>query len=209
MITAVVGAGGKTSLIHALTARYRAAGKRVFVTTSTHMYIEADTLLTDDAAQLIEALETTGYVMAGLPRGEKIGPLSRETYEAVCHHADEVLIEADGARHMAVKVPREGEPVIDENVEEIVVVCGLHALGKTVVEAAFHPEMVAEFLGTSKEEQLTFERICTLIRHGYIEPLRRRYPNKKITVHPVTNGTTEQQMMAEQMKREMSGILEE
>ena len=209
MIIAVVGAGGKTSLIHALTAQYRAEGKRVFVTTSTHMYIEPDTMLTDDAARLIEVLETKGYVMAGLPRGEKIGPLSRETYEEVCRHADAVLVEADGARHKAVKVPREGEPVIDENVEEIIVVCGLHALGKTMAEAAFHPEMVAEFLGTSEEEPLTFERICTLIWNGYIEPLRRRYPNKKITVHPATNGTTEQQLLAEQMKREMSGILED
>ena len=48
MIQAVVGSGGKTTLIHRLAEEYRAQGKKVFVTTTTHMRIEADTLLTDD-----------------------------------------------------------------------------------------------------------------------------------------------------------------
>ena len=47
MIQAVVGSGGKTTLIHRL-ARIPRQGKKVFVTTTTHMRIEADTLLTDD-----------------------------------------------------------------------------------------------------------------------------------------------------------------
>ena len=47
MIIAVVGSGGKTSLIRQLAAQYRQEGKTVLITTTTHMYIEADTLLTD------------------------------------------------------------------------------------------------------------------------------------------------------------------
>ena len=44
MIRAFVGAGGKTTLIHKQAAQYRAEGKRVFVTTSTHMFMEGDTV---------------------------------------------------------------------------------------------------------------------------------------------------------------------
>ena len=93
MIISVVGSGGKTTLIKKLAQQYRNQGKSVFVTTTTHMYIEADTLLTDDAAAIIQALKETGYAMAGIPAGEKIRSLSRETFDAVCAHADVVLVE--------------------------------------------------------------------------------------------------------------------
>ena len=39
MIIAVVGSGGKTTLIKKLAEQYRAQGKKVFVTTTTHMFI--------------------------------------------------------------------------------------------------------------------------------------------------------------------------
>ena len=57
MIVAVVGSGGKTTLIKNLAQTYRAEGKTVLVTTTTHMFIEEDTLLTDDAEVIIRALE--------------------------------------------------------------------------------------------------------------------------------------------------------
>ena len=103
MIIAVVGSGGKTTLIKKLAARYRREGKTVLVTTTTHMFIEEDTLLTDDAEQIISAIQETGYAMAGVPDGIKIKALSRETFEAVCACADVVLVEADGSKHMPLK----------------------------------------------------------------------------------------------------------
>ena len=103
MIQAVVGSGGKTTLIHRLAEEYRAQGKKVFVTTTTHMRAEPDTLLTDDPEPILRALEQTGYAMAGIPEGEKIRALSPATYAAVCARADEVLVEADGSRRLPLK----------------------------------------------------------------------------------------------------------
>ena len=82
MITAVVGSGGKTSLIKELAQTYRAQGKSVFVTTTTHMFLEEDTLCTDDSARIISRLKATGYVMAGLSEGVKIKGLSKATYDS-------------------------------------------------------------------------------------------------------------------------------
>ena len=79
MIISVVGSGGKTTLIKKLAEQYKNEGKTVFVTTSTHMFTEKDTLLTDDAAIITGRLKETGYAMAGLPEGEKIKALSRDT----------------------------------------------------------------------------------------------------------------------------------
>ena len=112
MVKAFVGSGGKTTLIKRQARQYRAEGKRVFVTTSTHMFIEEDTLLTDDAETILRELDRTGYVMAGRPEGVKIKALSRETYLRVCDRADVVLVEADGSRGLPIKVPGSGEPVI-------------------------------------------------------------------------------------------------
>ena len=68
MVTAVVGAGGKTTLIRELSARYRAQGTRVLVTTSTHMFRERHTLVDAEAAELVTVLQTEGFAMAaGMP----------------------------------------------------------------------------------------------------------------------------------------------
>ena len=56
MIKAIVGAGGKTSLIKRYVEKYRAQGLKVFVTTSTHMFIEENTLLTDDADDILQQI---------------------------------------------------------------------------------------------------------------------------------------------------------
>lgn len=181
MIRAFVGAGGKTTLIHEQAARYRAQGKRVFVTTSTHMFIEPDTVLSDDPEVILAQLNRTGYVMAGIPEGEKIRSLSSETYERVCSYADVVLLEADGSSRKPIKFPNSTEPVLYDNVEEIVVVCGLQAIGKPLIEIAHRPELVKACLGAQDDTIITLEHIAALVREGYLRPLREKY--RKVSVY--------------------------
>ena len=180
MIRAFVGAGGKTTLIHEQAARYRAQGKRVFVTTSTHMFIEPDTVLSDDPEVILAQLNRTGYVMAGIPEGEKIRSLSSETYERVCSYADVVLLEADGSNRKPIKYPNSTEPVLPDNVEEIVVVYGLQAIGKPLIEIAHRPELVKVCLGAQDDTIITLEHIAVLVREGYLRPLRKRYKNVSV-----------------------------
>ncbi len=47
-VISIVGAGGKTTLVHKLAREYHRRGKGVLVTTTTHMYVEADTDLSCD-----------------------------------------------------------------------------------------------------------------------------------------------------------------
>ena len=56
MMLAFVGSGGKTTLLKKMAADFRSQGKTVFVTTTTHMFIEADTVLSDDADVILRAL---------------------------------------------------------------------------------------------------------------------------------------------------------
>lgn len=196
MIYAVVGSGGKTSLIHRMAEEYKKAGKKVFVTTSTHMAIEPDTLLTDDGESIIREMQEKGYVMAGLPEGKKIHELSQETYAKVCKHADVVLVEADGSNHLPVKFPNATEPVIYSNIQEILIVCAPHAIGKTLKEAAFRKELVLECLQVPEETRVTAGHIQKLVREGYLKNLRQKYPDKKIRICPAHLDTPEQKEIA-------------
>lgn len=202
MIKAFVGAGGKTTLIHRQAEQYRGTGKTVFVTTSTHMFIEPDTLLTDDPEEIIRQLRRTGYAMAGIPEGEKIRALSPETYARVCRHADVVLVEADGSARKPIKFPKASEPVIAENMEEIVVVCGLQAIGKPLKEAAHRPELVMACLGVSQDTIITLEHIAKLVRKGYLRPLREKHPQAALSVYPVGGSREEQCRILSLLKEE-------
>ncbi len=216
MIQAIVGAGGKTSLIKKYAEEYLAQGKKVFVTTSTHMFIEEDTLVTDHGDAIIEELERTGYVMAGnqaqrkeeafQAEGEerpKIRALSEETYLKVCEKADAVLIEADGSKHLPIKFPSEKEPVIYQNVDEIIVVCGLHAIGHKAKEVSHRWELVKECLEISEETPVTAEHIQKLVRKGYLEPLKKAYPDKKIKIEPNHNDSLYQRAAAALMRADL------
>ena len=184
MIVAVVGSGGKTTLIKNLAQKYRAEGKTVLVTTSTHMFIEEDTLLTDDADDIICTLEERGMVMAGVPEGIKIKALSPETFEAVSSFADVVLVEADGSKHMPLKFPSATEPVIPPRVEEIILVWGPHGLGKPARAVCHRLELVMHCLGIDGDTLITREHVFQLLEEGYLKPLKQRYPDVKILVYP-------------------------
>ncbi len=227
MIYAIVGSGGKTTLIHKSAEKYRKQGKKVFVTTSTHMFAEPDTLLTDDADTILRELQEKGYVMAGQPIPErmlqedgnngqwtkseertasaktKMKALSKSTYDKVCRAADIVLLEADGSRHLPIKFPNQTEPVLYGKEDEIIIVTGLHALGRPMRDAAHRPELVKACLGITEDTIITAEHIQTLLRKGYLEPLRQKYPEKKITTRPSHDDSLYQKALAALIQADM------
>lgn len=189
MVIAIVGSGGKTTLLKQMAHTYRSQGKKVFITTTTHMYIEEDTILSDDATIIIDKLRTEGYAMAGVPEGEKIKSLSYETYKKVGSYADVVLVEADGSKHMPFKYPSAIEPVIPDNTDQIIIVTGLHGLNKPAFSVCHRLQLVKECLGIEDHTPITSEHVLKLLKEGYIKPLSKQYPHITLTVHPVHDGT--------------------
>lgn len=204
MIMAVVGSGGKTTLIKKYAERYLRRGLKVLVNTSTHMAIEKDALITDDPGIIIKALDENHYVMAGRMDGEKLGSLSENTYNKVCEHADIVLTEADGSNRKPVKFPASYEPVIYDNVDRIIIVCGLHALGRKVEEAAHRPELVKNVLDISDDTAIVPFHIQTLVKKGYVEPLKKKYPKKEIVIEPSHDGSAYQRHIAALIKADIN-----
>ncbi len=211
MIISVVGSGGKTTLVKKLARQYREEGKTVLVTTSTHMFIEEDTLLTDDAAVIIHALQETGYAMAGIPDDQKFKALSKETFEAVRPYADVVLVEADGSKNLPLKYPNSTEPVIPEGTDEIIVVCGLNALGQKAKIVCHRLELVKACLDIEDDTVIEPVHVQMLISEGYLKPLRKKYPQASVRVQPRHDGSLYQRVIASllQMEQDVSAIRKE
>ncbi|MBO7251415.1 MAG: putative selenium-dependent hydroxylase accessory protein YqeC [Oscillospiraceae bacterium] len=204
MIYAIVGSGGKTGLLKEMAARFRQQGKTVFVTTTTHMFIEEDTVLTDDIDVIINALRKNGYVFAGVPDGLKIKGLPEAVYTAVCDIADVVLVEADGSKHMPLKYPNETEPVIPDNADEIMVVCGLHGLNKAAKDVCHRLELVKQHLRINDDTLINPDHVYTLLMEGYVKPLQEKYPRKKITLIPKHDGSLYQRTIAAMLKEQQN-----
>ena len=202
MVIAIVGSGGKTTLLKQMAKEYWAAGKKVFVTTTTHMFQEDDTLITDDHEIILRTLERDGYVMAGIREGDKIKGLSEESYLAVCAAADVVLVEADGSKRMPLKYPNSTEPVIPSNADEIIVVCGLQALGKRVKDVCHRPELVKSCLKIEDDTMIEPSHIQKLVTEGYLAPLRKKFPEKKIRLMPRHDETLYQRTIASLLQAE-------
>ena len=196
MIISIVGSGGKTTLLKKLAAAYRAEGKSVLITTSTHMFIEEGMLLTDDKDTIMHALQDKGFAMAGVPDGKKIKALSKETFDAVCTHADVVLVEADGSKCLPLKYPNAAEPVIPENTDEIIVVCGLNAIGQKAKDVCHRLELVKACLDIENDTIITPEHVQKLVTEGYLQPLRAAYPQARIRVSPRHDGSLYQRAIA-------------
>lgn len=204
MIKAIVGSGGKTTLIRQLAKDYYDQGYKVFVTTSTHMMIEEKTLLSDDAQTIIHELEKNRYVMAGIQEGSKIKALSYDTYMEVCQHADVVLIEADGSKQMPLKFPNENEPVIYDHVDEILVVTSLLALDHKAKECV-HRLNEIDFI--QEDDVITANHVQRLLREGYLKPLKNRYPDKKITIKVNHDASLYQRSLARLIEEDMDASL--
>jgi probable selenium-dependent hydroxylase accessory protein YqeC len=153
---ALVGAGGKTTVLFALAEELKRKGKRVIASTTTKvwhreaMQSERVLLLHDDADwrnRRSEDLSGAGILFVGrtiLDSGkvEGISPsLADEIYEDSRVHY--LIVEADGSAGHPLKAPAEHEPVIPSSVTMVVGVMGLEAIGACLDKAtAFRIEEV-------------------------------------------------------------------
>ena len=204
MIRAFVGSGGKTGTIMKQAAAYRQQGLRVLIATSTQMGAREGTIIGDDPQPIIAALENEGFAMAGTKanREGKIAALSEETFRAVSKHADIVLVEADGSRQHPLKFPNDNEPVIPEGTDEIVVICGLSAIGQPAKDVCHRLELVKAAIGIEDDTIITAQHVRELVDKAYMTPLAKQYPDARISLYPCQRDTAYLQQLAEELEKE-------
>ena len=155
-ITALIGGGGKTTLMYTLAEELRRRGT-VLVTTSTHIQRpeQYPTLLTADAAAVAAALATHGVVcVAGeTAEGKLCAPAL--SFELLAALADFVLVEADGSRRLPLKAHAPHEPVIPPNARRTVYVVGADGFGHPIRQVCHRPERYAALCGAAEDDIVT------------------------------------------------------
>lgn len=177
---AVVGGGGKTSLIFYLAKLLAEKGKKVIVATSTHMAKDSchPFACWGNESLLYDNLSAWGYSVVGVPENTtgKITCPSQPNWEDLLRYCDILLVEADGAHGRPLKVPADFEPVIPEQAELVIGVVGLDALGQSIEKGCHRPELVAALLGQDVQHKITEDDIAVICHspHGLQKDVGKR-----------------------------------
>lgn len=92
----------------------------------------------------------------------KTAPPAKEILDEIFWWELPILVEADGAKRLPLKVPAEHEPVIPSQTGHVVSVYGLDAIGRTLESTCFRWERAAQILEKGGEEFVTAKDIAIL-----------------------------------------------
>jgi probable selenium-dependent hydroxylase accessory protein YqeC len=181
-VTALVGAGGKTTLLFALARALAGAGKTVLTTTTTKIYppsrAQSPKLILSRSPVTIcriarELRQKTFHVTAAAgrirtPGGTKLSGLSRETVDALTDMRcfDHILVEADGAAGRPMKAPASGEPVFPESTTGAIAVAGLLCIDKPLTSEFVHrPDIFTQLTGCRPAAPVTPAHVAAVLTH--------------------------------------------
>ena len=168
-VTALIGGGGKTTLMYTLAEELRLRGS-VIVTTSTHIRRppQYPLLLTAEPAAVSAALAEHGVVCVAAegPEGKLTAPAL--SFDALGALADFVLVEADGAKRLPLKAHAPHEPVIPPNARQTICVVGADGFGRPIRQVCHRPERYAALCGAAEDDVVTPAREAAVLHaEGY------------------------------------------
>ena len=153
-VTALIGGGGKTTLMYTLAEELRHRGT-VVVTTSTHIQRPEQYPVLTAADDVAAALAEHGAVCVASesPEGKLCAPAL--SFEALAALADFVLVEADGSKRLPLKAHAPHEPVIPPNARRIIYVVGADGFGRPIRQVCHRPERYAALCGAAEDDLVT------------------------------------------------------
>lgn len=149
-VTAVIGGGGKTTLLRVLGEELAEAGHTVLLCTTTKIYPFPGlvNLSAPSLRELRRTLRSVRLAAAGtpIPGTGKWGALDLPM-EQLAVLADFVLVEADGSAGRPMKAHAPHEPAVPLQANQTILVVGASGFGRPIVQAAHRPERYAELAG--------------------------------------------------------------
>lgn len=163
-VTALIGGGGKTTLLLTLASELRAKGT-VLLCTSTKIYPpEGFPLLKNASAEEVSAaLAAHGAVSVGEETAEGKLTAPRLDFDTLAQLADFVLVEADGSKHFPLKAHAPHEPVIPKNAQRVITVLGASAFGRPLCEVCHRAPLAAALCGAAEDESVTPALVARLL----------------------------------------------
>lgn len=176
-LVSLVGAGGKTTTMYTLAHELARQGRRVVTTTTTQIFMptqdETEKLIVEaETSTLLKMVKTAWkryrhitVATAMNDRGKLVG-LHLDIPSLLFQEggADAVIIEADGARHRAIKAPADYEPVVPSETNMALLLMSAEAINQPLSEGIAHrPERIAAVTGGNVGEMLTPEVVARLV----------------------------------------------
>lgn len=170
-VTAIIGSGGKSTLLHTLAMELPG---RVLLCTSTHFRAYDDLpLAVNPTAEGLRRLFVSHKAICAGKKNEQ-GKL-RDCglpYELLASVADYVLVEADGSRQLPLKAHAAHEPVVPPCSRQVICVVGMSGLHRPVREAVHRPELFCPLAGCNPEDEVTAELVARgLLREGLADTI--------------------------------------
>ena len=182
-ITAIIGSGGKSTLLKTLGLELMRAGDRVLLCTTTRMFPVAGVPWDGSSRRLdavpwkpstLHAPGCTCEACVGLVRGSicQTGVLDPETGKlsapaeplgGLAQRFDYVLAEADGSKRLPLKAHAAWEPVIPAGTANVIWLVGASGLSKPINEAVHRPELFCERCGCELTDIATPERVAQVL----------------------------------------------
>ena len=157
-VTALIGSGGKTTLLYTLTEELRRRGSVILCASAKIRVPEQYALYTGaEPQELSEALRERGAVCVGTPCGNGKLTAPSLSFDTLARLADYVLVEADGSRGLPMKAHAAHEPVVPANAQRTVLVIGADGFGKPIREVCHRPALYASLAGVSEDDPVTPE----------------------------------------------------
>ena len=165
-VTAVIGSGGKTTLLRTLGEELARSGARVILATTTKFLpFPGIGTVPGGEREIAEVLGRAPLVCAAAPWGES-GKLAESPVPMarLAALADYVLVEADGSAGLPLKAHAPHEPVIPAEAARTILVVGVSGFGRPIREAAHRPERYAQLAECDIETAVTPEIAARVLR---------------------------------------------
>nr|WP_326184644.1 selenium cofactor biosynthesis protein YqeC [uncultured Oscillibacter sp.] len=163
-VTAVIGGGGKTTLLRTLGEELSAAHSVLLCTTTKILPFSGL-----PCARGLDELEALGRDHRLLCAGRDVPGTGKLTaldapMERLAERFDYVLVEADGAARRPMKAHAPHEPVIPAMANQVICVVGASGFGQSVSQAAHRPELYARLAGVPVDAPLTPETEAAVLK---------------------------------------------
>lgn len=169
-ITAIIGGGGKTTLLRVLGEELAQSHKVLLCTTTKILPFPGIPLAV--TADELKQLGRHSLICAGepIPASEKLGPPALPITELATRF-DYVLVEADGAAGRPLKAHAPHEPVIPKETRQTICVVGASGFGQPIWEAAHRPERYARLAGVPASAPATAETEAAVLAAEHLQDI--------------------------------------
>jgi len=166
---ALLGAGGKTALLHRL-GEEAARERKVLLTSLTKAGPDSPHPVhwlreyRDREAELARVPLNPLYVMDHPLHAEKVQGLDAGQLAGLLHYFEMSIFECDGARKRSLKAHTDWDPMVPDYATNVILVVGADVVGTRVGDGLVHrPERFCELWGVRLEGELTPEFVARIL----------------------------------------------